>query len=76
MCRSGCPTQNHQSWGECARAARFHTAGLSQRDYYKSFDGELRDYESCVSQGMQPEGTTRAKIDKCIRESNEAGRAV
>lgn len=76
MCRSGCPTQDHGSWGACARAARFHTAGLNQRDYYKSFDRELKDYESCVNQGMQPEGTTRAKIDKCIRECNDAGVAV
>lgn len=76
MCRSGCPTKDHASWGACARAARFHTAGLSQRDEYKAFDAELRDYESCVNQGMQPEGTSRAKIDRCIRESNAAGEAV
>jgi len=76
MCRTGCPSKDHASWGECARAARFHTAGLAQRDEYKAFDAELRDYESCVNQGMQPEGTTRAKIDKCVRESNEVGRAV
>lgn len=76
MCRSGCPTKDHVSWGACARAARFHTAGLAQRDEYKEFDRELRDYESCVAQGMQPEGTSRAKIDKCIRESNAAGEAV
>lgn len=76
MCRSGCPTKDHESWGACARAARFHTAGVHNHTEYLAFDRELKDYASCVEQGMQPEGTSRAKIDKCIRNSNDAGAAV
>jgi hypothetical protein len=76
MCRSGCITQDHRSWGECARSARFHTAGLAQRDEYKAFDAELRDYASAVEQGIQPTSTRRESIDAAVQLSNEAGRAV
>jgi hypothetical protein len=76
MCRSGCRTQDHESWGACARAARFHTAGLAQRDEYKEFDRELRDYESAVTQGIQPKSTRRSDIDEAVQLSNEVGRAV
>lgn len=76
MCRSGCPTQDHESWGACARASRFYTHGVHNHTEYKAFDQELKDYASCVEQGMQPAGTSRAHIDQCVRDSNEAGRAV
>lgn len=76
MCRSGCPTQDHESWGACARAARFHTNGVHQHTEYQAFDQELKDYASAVEQGMQPAGTSRAHIDKCVRDSNAAGKAV
>lgn len=76
MCRSGCRTQDHESWGACARAARFHTAGLAERDKYKEFDAELRDYASAVEQGIQPKSTKRQDIDAAVQLSNEAGRAV
>ncbi len=76
MCRSGCPTQDHGSWGECARASHFYTNGVHQRTEYKAFDKELRDYESCISQGIQPTGTSRQAIDTALQLSNEVGEAV
>lgn len=76
MCRSGCLTQDHESWGDCARAARFHTAGLAERDKYKEFDRELRDYASAIDQGIQPKSTRRRDIDDAVQLSNEVGRAV
>ncbi len=76
MCRSGCPSQDHGSWGECARAAHFYTNGVHQRDEYKEFDRELRDYESCIRQGIQPTSTKREAIDAALQLSNEAGEAI
>jgi hypothetical protein len=69
-CRTGCRTQDHASWGECARDARFHNAGVAQRDEYKKYDKELTDYESARKQGIQPSTTRRADIDKAVREAN------
>lgn len=70
MCRSGCPTQDHQSWGECARASHFYTHGVHQRTEYKQYDAELTDYESARKSGLQPKSTRRHDIDAAVREAN------
>jgi hypothetical protein len=70
MCRTGCRTQDHESWGECARDARFYDAGVAKRDEYKAYDKELTDYESARRQGIQPETTRRKDIDSAIRKAN------
>lgn len=70
MCRSGCPTQNHSSWGECARASHFYTNGVHQRTEYKQYDAELTDYESARKSGLQPKSTRRHDIDAAVREAN------
>lgn len=78
MCRSGCPTQDHASWGECARSARLMVGycrsayGLDATDERK-LQGELRDFEAAVRVGILPDGTTRAKIDFANRQSDIHG---
>ena len=69
MCRSGCPTQDHDSWGECARAANFHTNGVHQRTEYKAYDKELSDYASARMVGLQPKTTRQRDIDRAKREA-------
>lgn len=69
MCRTGCPTQDHESWGECARASRFYTAGVHQRTEYKAYDKELTDYADARSMGLQPSTTRRKDIDSAVREA-------
>lgn len=69
MCRSGCPTQDHKSWGECARAAQFHTNGVHQRDEYKKYDKELTSYESARRMGLQPKTTRQHDIDRAVRQA-------
>ncbi len=76
MCRSGCPTQDHASWGECARASHFYTNGVHQHTEYQAFDKELKDYADAVAQGIQPTSTRREAIDAAVQLSNEAGRAI
>lgn len=69
MCRSGCPTKDHESWGECARAANFHTNGVHQRTEYKAYDKELNDYASARMSGLQPKTTRQRDIDRAKREA-------
>lgn len=69
MCRTGCPTGGHKTWGECARAANFHTNGVHQRDEYKKYDAELNDYAKARHQGLQPKTTRRRDIDQAVREA-------
>ena len=79
MCRSGCPTQDHRSWGECARAANLRVAycgiGGGDATAQKKWDGELSMYRAARAQGIQPDGTTTAKVVKALEASNKAGAA-
>lgn len=53
MCRSGCATQNHTSWGECARAANIQV-GPADVTVRKVFDHGLESYRDARRQGVQP----------------------
>ena len=78
-CRSGCPTQNHDSWGDCLRASNIQMStgdANSGRDMaQKKWDKELDLYRSARAQGIQPEGTTTAKIRKALDVSDKTGHA-
>lgn len=79
MCRTGCPTQDHASWGECARAANLRVAycgvGGGDATAQKNWDSELELYRAARKQGIQPEGTTRNKVMAAIKASDAAGAA-
>ena len=65
-CRKGCPTQDHRSWGECARQSGIRV-GRVDATTEKRWDRELDEYRAARRQGIQPEGTrleqTRAALD-------------
>lgn len=65
-CRSGCPTQEHGSWGECARAANLQV-GSAQHEIHRSNDRELRAYHDARRQGIQPAGTQMHQIETAVR---------
>jgi hypothetical protein len=72
-CRTGCLTQDHATWGECARAANFYTDVNPERlASRKAWDGELRDYADLRRQGVQPEGTRRHQVDRARRMADAA----
>jgi hypothetical protein len=79
MCRSGCPTQDHRSWGECARAANLRVAycgiGGGDATAQKRWDAELSLYRSARAQGIQPDGTTTKKVVKALEMSQATGAA-
>ena len=78
-CRSGCPTQDHDSWGECARAANMRVAysGVGGLDYsaQKKWDKELDLYKSARAQGVQPASTRTKDIRKALEISDRTGTA-
>ena len=82
-CRSGCRTKNHQSWGECARAARLNVApGESSPGFHynkghythKEWDSELGAYRAARADGIHPEGTTKEKIEAAVQVSEVIGK--
>lgn len=72
-CRSGCPTQDHRSWGECARASvQFAPWYSSDSRKGRDWDGELAEYRQAVGQGIQPASTKRKDIRSAVSLSRAA----
>lgn len=73
-CTSGCPTQDHRSYGACLRSKGIATTGLEStgpgftKEREKQWDAELNLYADARKQGIQPAGTDmksiRAALDK------------
>lgn len=78
-CRSGCPTQNHATWGECARAASLKIAycgiGGGDATKQKHWDRELDSYKSARAQGIQPRSTKKRDIEAAVQVSDLTGSA-
>lgn len=74
-CRTGCATQDHGSWGECARAAKLKIAycGVGGGDATKQrkWDAELDSYRAARAEGIQP-ASTRSHDIRLARELSDA----
>lgn len=79
-CRSACATQDHASWGECARHAALRigyarSASGWDATTQKRWDGELQAYRDARAAGVQPAGTSMSEIRKALEVSEKAGSA-
>lgn len=79
-CRTGCPTQNHGSWGDCLRSSNIQlNAGDAASSLAfsgwtdKKWNKELDLYTSARKQGIQPDGTSTAQIQKALDISEKTG---
>ena len=80
-CRSGCKTQDHDSYSDCLQAANFGFAGCfpTRQHWDKTkeikWDKEVNSYYDAVRQGIEPRSTRQPDIDAAVKLSNEAGKA-
>ena len=79
-CSSKCPTQDHATFGECVRSKSLRVAYCNSadgKDYtaQKKADRELDAYSDARRQGIQPAGTTKAKIEQAVMASDATGTA-
>jgi len=75
-CRSGCKTQDHDSWGECARASNIGITNEVVAGAIKNTDKELSAYRDARKLGIQPASTKMKDIQKAVRASDIIGRAA
>lgn len=75
-CRSGCKTQDHVNWGECARAANITVSNDPIAQSIKATDKELSAYRDARKQGIQPRSTKMHDIKAAVMASNTLGKAV
>lgn len=74
-CRSGCPTQDHENWGECARAANLKIGNEGAANAIKHNDKELSAYRDARKQGIQPRSTKMKDIQTATKISDAVGKA-
>lgn len=77
-CRSGCPTQDHASWAQCAKASNISVTAIinsPKQGMFEQTKRELSAYEAVRRDGIQPEGTTMAKITAAREATRRLGRA-
>ena len=81
-CTTGCPTQDHRSYGECLRSKHIATTGLEStgngipsREKERTWDAELSAYVDAKKQGIQPAGTDMASIRQALDLSDATGTA-
>jgi hypothetical protein len=74
-CRSSCPTQDHGSWGACARSARLQIGTIQNRPHAKAWDAEIAAYKDARRQGVQPAGTTMKQTTEAMEISQRTGKA-
>ncbi len=72
-CRTGCPTKDHRSFGECARqSVQFAPWYSADSRKGKDWHGELKEYRDARAQGIQPATTRRADIRAAVKVSQAA----
>ena len=73
-CSTACLTKDHKTWGECVRSKGLHIGpnllGVTEN---KRGERELQAYRDAKAQGINPDGTTMAKVEEAVRISNETG---
>jgi hypothetical protein len=75
-CSSACLTKDHKTFGECMRAKGLQLKpNLSDTSSTKKWDGELQAYRDARAQGIQPGGTTMAKVQEAVEISQRTGKA-
>jgi hypothetical protein len=73
-CSAACQTKDHKTWGECIRSKGISIGpNLMGATENKRGERELQAYRDAKSQGINPDGTTMAKVEEAVRISNETG---
>lgn len=75
-CRTGCRTQDHESYGECLRDSNISIGNEQVSSTLKKNEKELGAYRDARKLGIQPASTRMKDIQKAVRVSEVTGRAA
>lgn len=75
-CRTGCKTQDHTDWGDCARSANLSISNEAIAGEMKKNNAELNAYKDARKHGIQPASTKMKDIQSAVRMSDKAGKAL
>lgn len=79
-CTTGCPTQDCESYAACLRGKSPRVAYANSANGYdfstqKKWDKDLDAYRDARAQGLQPDTTKRADVDRAHAISDITGSA-
>ena len=76
-CSSGCPTQDHATYGECLRAKgiRHHALGGTghSRTEQKRFESANERYRAAVREGLQPANVSHGAVNAAYEAAERSG---
>lgn len=80
-CRSGCPTKDCGTYGECCRRSTLRVAYTNSANGWdaskqKHWDGELERYRKLEASGIAPIGTTHKEMDRSERLADVVSQIV
>lgn len=75
-CSSGCPTQDHESYGACLRSKNVKTQWLGGTGpsfaTQKTFAQENENYRKALKDGLNPKGVDTASVRQAYAEAEAA----
>jgi hypothetical protein len=74
-CSAGCPTQNHESWGQCVRSKRLHIQDMWAHAFNQGQNKAVDGYVAAREQGIQPASTSPKDVAIATRLSDTYGEA-
>lgn len=62
-CSSGCPTQDHATYGECLRSKSLQVADVTAHAFHQKRNHEINEYIDARREGMQPKTFFKRDVD-------------
>jgi hypothetical protein len=78
-CSTGCPTQDHVSYGQCMKSKGLRTGVQQQSQSYQTgnrFWTEIKEYRAARAQGIQPKSSKLEDIRSAVSRSVQTNTAV
>lgn len=78
-CSSGCPTQDHASYGECMKSKSMRLGVITPNGEYQvrnRFWTEIKEYREARAQGIQPKSSKLEDIRAAVNTSKKTNTAV
>lgn len=72
-CSSNCPTQNHQTYGECLRSKGLQVADATAHKYHAKQNSDLDAYVSARHAGLQPQTVFRKDVERAWKITDKTG---
>jgi hypothetical protein len=72
-CSSGCPTQDHPSWGACLRAKKLHVADVTAHKVNGAIHRSQKEYVKAREAGLQPDGSSAAQVASAWKQTDATG---